>query len=61
MFHIPIPDSNICVLSEKRLRQPDPRDPQPRLPDWEISLSPTMDVEEVMWKGNHLARTVHKD
>ncbi|PIO34387.1 hypothetical protein AB205_0164830 [Aquarana catesbeiana] len=54
MFHIPIPEYlcakyTFCfiLIGEKRLRQPDPRNPRPRLPDWEISPSPAEDVEEV--------------
>ncbi|PIO32049.1 hypothetical protein AB205_0148750 [Aquarana catesbeiana] len=55
MFHISIPGLKyLCakytfcftLIGEKRLRQPDPRDPRPRLLDWEISPSPAKDVEE---------------
>ncbi|PIO09479.1 hypothetical protein AB205_0079830 [Aquarana catesbeiana] len=55
MFHIPIPGLKyLCakytfcfiLIGEKRLRQPEPRDPRPHQPIWEISRSPTEDVEE---------------
>ncbi|PIO14864.1 hypothetical protein AB205_0113410 [Aquarana catesbeiana] len=60
MFHIPIPvlkylcaKYTFCfiLIGEKRLRQPDPSNPRPRLPDWEISPSLTEDVEEVSDMG----------
>ncbi|PIO10981.1 hypothetical protein AB205_0159630, partial [Aquarana catesbeiana] len=34
------------LIGEKRLRQPEPRDSRPHQPIWEISPSPTEDVEE---------------
>ncbi|PIO10702.1 hypothetical protein AB205_0170490 [Aquarana catesbeiana] len=56
MFHIPIPGMKyLCdkytfcfiLIGEKRLiRQPEPRDPRPQQPIWQISPSPTEDVEE---------------
>ncbi|PIO09878.1 hypothetical protein AB205_0082600 [Aquarana catesbeiana] len=55
MFHITIPGLKyLCAkysfcfihIGEKRLRQAEPSAPPPQHPNWEISPSPTEDVEE---------------